>query len=297
MIPTYNCASFLRHTLESVLVQDPGPARMQVEVVDDGSSDDPRAVVDEVGRGRVEFHQQDRNVGHIRNFTTCIERARGELVHLLHGDDVVLPGFYAALDSGFTSPRVGAAFCRWKLIDEEGRTTWVASAAQDVAGPLSDAVVHLAEEQRIVTPSIVVRRSVYEELGGFDDRLVCSEDWEMWVRIAARFDVWYEPETLAAYRIRAESNTGRNERGAKELHYTALAIELFREQLPPDRARSIVRRARGAYAATALRTAKTYAAAHERSAARAHLLLAMRLSPTLSTFLAAAKAAPRVLGR
>ncbi|HZG65515.1 MAG TPA: glycosyltransferase, partial [Herpetosiphonaceae bacterium] len=53
MIPTYNCARYLRGTLESVLAQDPGPDHMQIEVVDDGSQDDPAAVVAEVGRGRV----------------------------------------------------------------------------------------------------------------------------------------------------------------------------------------------------------------------------------------------------
>ena len=42
MIPAYNCARFLAATLESVLAQDPGPAQMQIEVVDDCSSDDPK---------------------------------------------------------------------------------------------------------------------------------------------------------------------------------------------------------------------------------------------------------------
>ena len=41
-----------------------------------------------------------------------------------------------------------------------------------------------------MTPSIVVRRSVYERLGSFDRRLVCAEDWEMWVRIAAHYPIW-----------------------------------------------------------------------------------------------------------
>ena len=55
------------------------------------------------------------------------------------------------------------------------------------AGLLPDALAHLATEQRIMTPSIAVRRAVYERLGGFDRRLACAEDWEMWVRIAAAF--------------------------------------------------------------------------------------------------------------
>jgi glycosyltransferase involved in cell wall biosynthesis len=65
MIPAYNCAQFLRETLQSVLAQDPGPEIMQIEVVDDCSTrDDPEAVVAELGRGRVSFFRQPQNVGH-----------------------------------------------------------------------------------------------------------------------------------------------------------------------------------------------------------------------------------------
>src|SRR5215208_3279685 len=88
MITTYHCADYLRESLGSVLAQDPGPHLMQIEVVDDHSTnDDPEGVVREVGGGRVSFFRQPENVGHSRNFAACLERARGELVHLLHGDD------------------------------------------------------------------------------------------------------------------------------------------------------------------------------------------------------------------
>jgi glycosyltransferase involved in cell wall biosynthesis len=73
MIPTYNCANYLRETLASVLAQDPGSDLMQIEVVDDHSTkDDPAAVVEELGRGRVSFYRQPENVGYIRNFETCL---------------------------------------------------------------------------------------------------------------------------------------------------------------------------------------------------------------------------------
>src|SRR4051812_23283601 len=53
MIPTYDCARFLDQTLRSVLAQDPGPAAMQIEVVDDHSlRDHPAEVVARVGGGR-----------------------------------------------------------------------------------------------------------------------------------------------------------------------------------------------------------------------------------------------------
>src|SRR5829696_6678884 len=185
MIPTFNCADHLARALESVLAQDPGPDVMQIEVVDDASSDRSAAVVHEVGSDRVAFFRQQQNVGHIRNFATCITRANGHYVHLLHGDDFVLPGFYDALRRGFESdPAVGAAFTRWMLVDGDDELCSVVDPLEPSAGPLPDALARLSGEQHIVTPSIAVRRSAYERLGGFDDRLVCAEDWEMWVRIA-----------------------------------------------------------------------------------------------------------------
>src|SRR3954470_1404585 len=84
MIPTFNCATYLREALGSVLSQDPGPEVMQIQVVDDCSTkDDPEAVVKEMGRGRVEFFRRPANGGHSANFDTCLERSRGHLIHLL----------------------------------------------------------------------------------------------------------------------------------------------------------------------------------------------------------------------
>ena len=186
MIPTYHCARYLGETLRSVLAQDAGPDAMQIEVVDDHSTqDDPESVVREVGRGRVGFFRQPANVGITRNFATCIARSRGRLVHLLHGDDLVRDGFYASLQRAFDAdPAIGAAFCRQIFVNGNGDWIDLSPLEQPRSGRLEGALERLATEQRIMTPSIVVRRDVYEALGGFDDRLRCSEDWEMWVRIA-----------------------------------------------------------------------------------------------------------------
>ena len=254
MIPTYHCARFLRQTLESVLAQDPGPESMQIEVVDDGSTlDDPGAVVAEVGRGRVGFFRQQQNVGHTKNFETCLKRSRGKVVHLLHGDDYVLDGFYSKLQSAFENqPEIGAAFCRQIFMDDAGNWGDYSPLEQMESGILQNGLEHLALEQRIMTPSIVVRREVYERLGGFDSRLICSEDWEMWVRIAAQYPIWYEVEPLAAYRMHSASNTGRHVRSGDDMRYTRIAIELFKSYLPKDRADQLSRQARETYAFSAM---------------------------------------------
>ncbi|MCT2401501.1 glycosyltransferase family 2 protein [Novosphingobium mangrovi (ex Huang et al. 2023)] len=297
MIPTYNCARYLERTLESVLAQDPGPQSMQIEVVDDAStSDDPGEVVARVGRGRVQFRRQGRNVGHIANFHDCIEHAQGEIVHLLHGDDLVFPGFYEAMGRAFdTDPEIGAAFCRWSLMDENGQVLSSVDPEQPEAGRLPNALCKLASEQRIVTPSIAVRRSVWERLGTFDSRLKCCEDWEMWTRIAAHYPIWYEPRLLAAYRTHGNSNTGRNFRMAEELYYNRIAIDLIRPLLPADRAPGVVKSAEKAYAASALENARRFASQRDLSAMRAHLAAALRLSRTPKTLLSAGKILMRAM--
>ncbi len=256
MIPTYDCARYLRETLESVLSQDPGPEQMQIEVVDDCSSDEPERVVGELGSGRVGFFRQPRNVGHIRNFNTCIERSRGHLVHLLHGDDTVRPGFYATMAAPFARhPEIGAAFCRYISIDARGNWHTIAPLEQEEPGILPGWLEKIAVGQRLQPPTIVVRRDVYERIGGFDARAgQMGEDWEMWVRIAASYPVWYEPEPLACYRVHGASLTDAIS-ARQYLRELRQVVELNRRVLPPDRADELSRRALEVGAVTAIRRA------------------------------------------
>ncbi|MGI4728441.1 MAG: glycosyltransferase family 2 protein, partial [Janthinobacterium lividum] len=95
MIPAYNCISFLGDTLKSVLVQDRGEAVMQIAVVDDCSTDgDVAALVEAIGKGRIQYFRQEQNSGSLRNFETCLNRAKGQWIHLLHGDDRIENGYY-----------------------------------------------------------------------------------------------------------------------------------------------------------------------------------------------------------
>lgn len=256
MIPTYNCAHYLRETLASVLAQDPGSEMMQIEVIDDHSTlDEPAAVVAELGRGRVGFYRQPDNVGHTRNFQTCVERARGDIVHLLHGDDCVRDGFYRKLQPPLMKhAELGAAFCRQIYMDERGHWEGISRLERSDSGVLDGWLTRIAVNQRIQTPSIVVRREVYEQLGLFDARLTWVEDWEMWVRIAAHYPVWYEVEPLALYRMHASSSTGRQMRTGENLRDIRRAIELMRGYLPPEVADDVGRHSRQFWAGHALRS-------------------------------------------
>lgn len=205
MIPTYNCTDYLLETLHSVLAQDLGEEHMQITVVDDASTDaDVAQLVAAVGGGRVGYIRQPVNVGSLRNFETCLNHATGEWVHLLHGDDRVVPGFYTRLtELARQHPEAGAVFSRYASIDEAGRRVHVPERLPD-HGILRNWLVRLAEQQHIQYASIAVRRTVYEQLGGFYGAIY-GEDWEMWVRIARYYSMAYTPEILAEYRGRHHS--------------------------------------------------------------------------------------------
>ncbi len=246
MIPTYNRTLYLEKTLASVLSQDPGPGEMQIEVVDDASTvDKPEQLVKRVGGGRVSFFGQSQRLGLVGSWNACIERAAGEWVHILHSDDVVYPGFYSTLRSALANrDDAGAAFCRWMIIDEKDERVWTSDLEQSAPGLLPDFLSEIGVSQRITTPSIVVRRSVYEKLGGFRSELSSTADWEMWARIAAHFPIWYEPQILAAWRVHAGSRSTMVVKAVENVGDGLRCLAAIRPLLPAGQAEAMLRKAR-----------------------------------------------------
>lgn len=235
MIPVYNCAEFVRETLSSVLVQDLGVGQMQIEVVDDASTDaDVAALVEELGKGRVSYFRQPTNVGSLRNFETCLNRSRGQLIHLLHGDDRVRAGFYHKLaDLLARYPQAGAAFCNYYTIDSTGTRQRSQLPEMDHDGIVENWFYKIAAYQRTQYVSMVVRRSVYEEVGSFYG-VTYGEDWEMWVRIARRYPVAYSPEPLAEYRAHTNSISSQKVTAYEALQDLRATIDRIGQHLPTE---------------------------------------------------------------
>ncbi|WP_375416294.1 glycosyltransferase family 2 protein [uncultured Hymenobacter sp.] len=249
MIPVYNCAAFLCEALQSVLAQDMGAQAMQIQVVDDASTDaDVEALVLEIGAGRVEYFRQAENVGSLRNFETCINHARGHLVHLLHGDDRVLLGFYQKLTSLFEKyPLVGAAFSHHAFIDESGIRRYTPPLVDPAEGLLDNWLLRIAQQVYTQYVAIAVRRSVYEKLGGFYGTSY-GEDWEMWVRIARHYPFAYSPELLAEYRVHSGSISWEKARSGQIISDLSRVIKRIEKHLPQHERARISRIARKYYA-------------------------------------------------
>jgi glycosyltransferase involved in cell wall biosynthesis len=258
MVPSLEPDERLCQTLTSVLAQAPGAAEMQICVVDDASRPGiaSRLVRSVDATGRIEVVECAERLGLSGNWNRAIHLARGHFVHLLHQDDYVMPGFYARMDHGFDrTPTAGMAFCRARIVDGDDRLIKVASRLQWMPGVLGNWLPAIAERQRVQTPCAIVARAAYETVGGYRSDLHHALDWEMWVRIAACFPVWYDPRPLASYRRHEANETSRLVANGKVWPDMTRAIGLIADLIPTSLRPRVLTASTRWCAASAMRTA------------------------------------------
>ncbi len=260
MIPTYEPGSSLEEAIGSVLAQNIDAQHMQIAVVDDGSPTvDVRSLVKQYGGSRVEYYGNQSNLGPINNWNHCLELAKGDWIHLLHQDDFIQPQFYEKLGKGLDfSKDVGAAFCRHLYVDENSETTDVSILESNIPGVLHRWQERIAEIQRVQFVSIVVRRSVYEVLGGFSPTAASATDWEMWQRISGFYPIWYEPTPLASFRLHKQSETSQLLRQGRNITDSNLAIAACAHYLVPSIRMALAEAASRNYGLSAMETAENF---------------------------------------
>jgi glycosyltransferase involved in cell wall biosynthesis len=241
MIPVYNCMPFLKETLKSVLIQDAGTDNMQIEVIDDCSTDgDVESLVTAIGKGRISYYRQSLNTGSLRNFETCINRSKGKWIHLLHGDDAVKNGFYKEIETLIKEyPAAGAAFTGCTYIDENSRVGHQLNSVQSSPGIIKDWLLKIAKHQLLEPPSIVIKREVYEQLGGYFG-VHYGEDWEMYTRIASHFPVVYTPENLALYRVHNRNISSQFLASGQSVKDIRKVMSIIQNYLPVHNRKSIL---------------------------------------------------------
>ena len=211
VIPAYNAARTIGSTIRSVLGQT--TQDFEVIIVDDGSTDETVKYASEFEtdpRVRV-LRQSNRGPSAARN--AGIAAARGSYVSTLDADDLWLPEYLdvmgAALDS---SPQASLAYTdAWVLDDLTGRVrrTSAMSYQRPPKGTLNPReLFFLLLEWNFIYTSVTVRRSILEGVGGYDESLRTSEDWELWLRIVALgAPVVRPPGLLAIHRDHPRSLT------------------------------------------------------------------------------------------
>ena len=203
IIPTYNYGRFLREAIDSVLAQT-YPAH-EIIVVDDGSTDDTPRILAEYG-DRIRVIRQE-NLGASAARNTGIAAARGEWVSFLDSDDLWLPRKLECDAARIAAdPDLGMVHCGAEQFDNTGRT--IAVFLGGLEGWVAPDLLRLDREV-IAAPGsgLTVRKTAAEEVGGYDPRIECAEDWDFCYRIARRHRTGVIPEVLARYR---QHGTGRH---------------------------------------------------------------------------------------
>lgn len=232
VVPVFNGEAYLRESLESILAQS-YPA-LEVIVVDDASSDASAQIAADLARAdqRVTVRKQPSNVGQFANVNAGLSVARGEFVAVYHADDVYHPEIVAR-EVAFlqTRPEAAAVFTLAVLVDEAGhefgridRLPPDIEAEELLRYPLVLNAILRYESLFLPTPSALVRRDVYTQLGDYSLAYGLRGDLEMWLRIARHRPLGLIRECLMRYRVGNHNESRRYAylRTAPDLLYTVI---------------------------------------------------------------------------
>lgn len=189
VVPAYNATATIAATLRSIQAQT--LADFELIVIDDGSSDGTPDLVDRIARDepRLRLHRQ-ANGGTAAARNAGIARARGEFVALLDNDDLWMPRYLELMTAALVAaPDAGFAYTdAWVLDDstKRVRTKTVLEFYPPVpAGAAAPELLRLLIATNFVMSSVTARRTVLEEVGGFDPAVSGVDDYDLWLRILA----------------------------------------------------------------------------------------------------------------
>lgn len=211
VIPSYNSQTYLRQAIESVL-QQTYPIK-QLIVVDDGSTDETRALINRIKDKRIKYvYQQNQGLSTARN--TGIKNASSEYIGFLDADDIWLPKKIELQVEQFLISKyhnLGVVYTDFEIIDSQGEKIYNSSGFTfnpKVKGNVSK-FLRIANQLAGSGSAVLVKKVCFEEVGYFDESMTASEDWDMWIRIGKEYQVDYVPKVLVQIR-RHQHNMQKN---------------------------------------------------------------------------------------
>lgn len=209
LMPTYNGARYLPETLASLQEQD--LRGVELLVVDDGSSDDTLSMVERFGlRCSLQIVDGPRRKNWVASTNVALARARGEFACMLHQDDGFLPNRLVKLRALTGAQPKAALWTHWaRYIDDASRTLgeWRPPFRRADPIPSAEALGRLLVQNFYAIASPVFRVRDAQQLGGLDEDLWYTADWDFWLKLSALGATVCLPEALAWFRVHSASQT------------------------------------------------------------------------------------------
>ncbi|MCM0611829.1 glycosyltransferase [Marinobacter sediminum] len=212
VVPAFNRVEYIRKTVESVLSQD--YPRVELIVVDDGSTDGTYEILleyAEKGDLKLLTHPNRANRGQSVALNRALENASGELIAILDSDDIFLPGkLRAQVDYLQAHPEVGLVYGMGEAVNEEGR--WLYNILSPDHIEPNDPNTVLLDCYFSLPVNALVRRSIYEQVGGFEEGFRAAQDHDMLIRIAEKTRFAFIPVKVFQYRRHGDSISNKGQR-------------------------------------------------------------------------------------
>ena len=223
ILTCFNHERFLVQALEGVRAQTYRP--IQLIVTDDASADGSAALITrwlDAHWPGASFIRNEANAGVCRTLNEALRHVTGDLVTIASSDDWMEPQRLDRLVAVFdAAPDVGLVYSGLRLVDGQG-TELALLHTEPGSAPSGWVYRQQLVMPVIPTPSVMVRRSVYEAVGGFNEDDVV-EDYDMWLRICRSFHVQHVPGALVNFRWHDRNTTTRIQGDAYN-HYEATCL-------------------------------------------------------------------------
>jgi glycosyltransferase involved in cell wall biosynthesis len=194
IIPTYNRGCIIGQTIESVLLQS--FTDFELIVVDDGSTDDTRTVVQSIMDDRIKyFYKENGGVSSARNLG--LKKVQGQFICFLDSDDLWPNNFLQTMTANLqNNPQYGAAYCMRTLLFQNGSTKPLYQKEFFLSGQITE---RLFQKTFIQTSAICFRKKNLEGIF-FDESLTNGEDVDVWLRVSTRIKFLFVPDIQIIYR-------------------------------------------------------------------------------------------------
>ena len=209
---------YLRQAIDSVLGQT--SSNFEFIIIDDCSADDSLAIIENYTDPRIKLIINQNHLGLSASLNVGLDAARGEYIARMDADDICLPERLEKqvrfLDR---HPRIVVVGTGIRLIDEQGKVI------QDVQMPADNDLIkwQLCFINPIAHPSVMMRGAAVKQVGGYDPELIRSQDYDLWWRLSAKYQLANVPDILVLLRQHSGqvSNANRSEQfefGLKIIH-------------------------------------------------------------------------------
>jgi glycosyltransferase involved in cell wall biosynthesis len=226
VIPAFNAKRFIARALDSALLQ--GISDSEIIVVDDGSTDGTREIVESYANRGVRLLCHGKRTGAAGARNSGILAARGEYVAFLDADDEWLPGKLSRQLSVIAQdPAMTFVSCRANLVNEFGRDTGdIYRGAKPAEGPRGWRT--LLAYPCVATPSVLARRSALNATGGFNRWMPVGEDQDMWIRLGLSGTIGHVPESFV--RVHSTPNSLSKSKFREQASYVLPMIIAYVER-------------------------------------------------------------------